>query len=64
MLSALPGAESQLQSHMRVSMNVGLTTNQLRQLTQVLADRVIRHANLPRRFDRRNSRVDENTTDE
>ena len=40
MLSALPGAESQLQSHMRVSMNVGLTASQLRQLTQVLADRV------------------------
>ena len=40
MLSALPAAESQLQSHMRVSMNVGLTPNQLRQLTQVLADRV------------------------
>jgi 4-carboxymuconolactone decarboxylase len=40
MLSALPGAESQLQSPMRVSMNVGLTASQLRQLTQVLADRV------------------------
>ena len=40
MLSALPGAEAQLQSHMRVSMNVGLTASQLRQLTQVLADRV------------------------
>jgi 4-carboxymuconolactone decarboxylase len=40
MLSALPGAESQLQSHMRISMNVGLTASQLRQLTQVLADRV------------------------
>lgn len=40
MLSALTGAESQLQSHMRVSMNVGLTVSQLRQLTQVLADRV------------------------
>ena len=39
-LSALPGTESQLQSHMRISMNVGLTTNQLRQLTEVLADRV------------------------
>ena len=35
-----PGAESQLQSHMRVSMNVGLTASQLRQLTQVLANRV------------------------
>lgn len=40
MLSALPGAEAQLQSHMRVSINVGLTANQLRQLTEVLADRV------------------------
>ncbi len=40
MLSTLPGAESQLQSHMRISMNVGLTPSQLRQLTQVLADRV------------------------
>jgi hypothetical protein len=39
MLSALPGAESPLQSHMRISMNVGLTASQLRQLTQVLADR-------------------------
>jgi 4-carboxymuconolactone decarboxylase len=40
MLSALPGAESQLQSHMRISMNVGLTAGQLRQLTEVLAERV------------------------
>lgn len=32
--------ESQLQAHMRISMNVGLTAAQLRQLTQVLADRV------------------------
>ena len=40
MLSALPGAESQLQAHMRISMNVGLTASQLDQLTQVLADRV------------------------
>jgi alkylhydroperoxidase/carboxymuconolactone decarboxylase family protein YurZ len=40
MLSALSGAESQLQSHMRVSMNVGLTPSQLRRLTQVVADRV------------------------
>ncbi|WP_228762683.1 carboxymuconolactone decarboxylase family protein [Xylella fastidiosa] len=40
MLSALPGAESQLQAHMRISMNVGLTAGQLRQLTQVLAARV------------------------
>ena len=40
MLSALPGTEAQLQGHMRVSMNVGLTANQLRQVVQVLADRV------------------------
>ncbi|ALM87016.1 carboxymuconolactone decarboxylase [Bordetella sp. N] len=40
MLSALPGAESQLQSHMGISMNVGLTADQLRQLAHVLADRV------------------------
>jgi len=40
MLSALPGAEAQLQSHMRISMNVGLTVSQLDQLVQVLAERV------------------------
>ncbi|EMC2290407.1 carboxymuconolactone decarboxylase family protein [Salmonella enterica] len=40
MLSALPGAESQLQAHMRISMNVGITAGQLRQLTQVLSSRV------------------------
>lgn len=40
MLSALPGAESQLQSHMRISMNVGLAPGQLRQLVQVLGERV------------------------
>lgn len=40
MLSALQGAESQLRSHMGFSMNVGVTVAQLRQLTQVLADRV------------------------
>jgi 4-carboxymuconolactone decarboxylase len=40
MLSALPGAEAQLQSHMRISMNVGLTVGQLHQLIQVLAERV------------------------
>jgi alkylhydroperoxidase/carboxymuconolactone decarboxylase family protein YurZ len=40
MLSALPGAESQLQAHMRISMNVGITASQLRQLTQVLSSRV------------------------
>lgn len=40
MLSALPGTESQLQAHMRISMNVGLTAGQMRQLTHVLAERV------------------------
>lgn len=40
MLSALQGADSQVQSHMGISMNVGLTASQLKQLTQVLADRV------------------------
>lgn len=40
MLSALQGAESQLQSHMRISMNIGLTSAQLRQLTAVLEERV------------------------
>ncbi len=40
MLSALPGAESQLQAHMRISVNTGLTAGQLRQLIQVLAERV------------------------
>ncbi|MEN1478576.1 carboxymuconolactone decarboxylase family protein, partial [Pseudomonas aeruginosa] len=40
MLSALPGADSQLQAHMRISMNVGITASQLRQLTQVLSSRV------------------------
>jgi 4-carboxymuconolactone decarboxylase len=40
MLSALTGVEAQLQAHIRISMNVGLTASQLRQLGQVLADRV------------------------
>jgi alkylhydroperoxidase/carboxymuconolactone decarboxylase family protein YurZ len=40
MLSALPGAEAQLQSHILISMNVGLTVSQLHQLVQVLAERV------------------------
>ena len=39
MLSAVPGAESQLQAHMRIGMNIGLTAGQLCQLTQVLAAR-------------------------
>lgn len=40
MLSALKGADSQLRSHMAISMNVGLTAGQLNQVTQVLSDRV------------------------
>jgi 4-carboxymuconolactone decarboxylase len=40
MLSALPGCESQLQSHLRISMNVGITATQLDQLTRVLGERV------------------------
>lgn len=40
MLSALPGVASQLQAHMRISMNVGLTAPQLRQLADVLHARV------------------------
>jgi len=40
MLSALPGAEAQLQAHMRISMNVGLTAGQLRQFGETLAERV------------------------
>lgn len=47
MLSALPGAEPQLQAHVRIGMNVGLTEIQLRQLVQVLSDRV--DANMARR---------------
>ncbi|WP_238213773.1 carboxymuconolactone decarboxylase family protein [Caballeronia novacaledonica] len=40
MLSALPGAESQLQSHFGISLNTGLSAGQLRQLIRVLDDRV------------------------
>jgi len=38
-LAALPGTESQLQSHVAFSMNIGLTGPQLRQLADVLAQR-------------------------
>jgi 4-carboxymuconolactone decarboxylase len=38
-LAAMPGVESQLQSHIRISLNVGLTGAQLRQLADVLAER-------------------------
>ena len=40
MLSALQGVDSQLESHISISMNTGLTVRQLNQLTQVQADRV------------------------
>jgi alkylhydroperoxidase/carboxymuconolactone decarboxylase family protein YurZ len=40
MLAALAGVESQLQAHIRISMNVGLSAQQMQQLGQVLADRV------------------------
>jgi len=40
MLSAMSGVEPQLQAHIRISTNVGLTADQLQQLVQVLADRV------------------------
>ncbi|MGE8498888.1 MAG: carboxymuconolactone decarboxylase family protein [Pseudomonas sp.] len=39
-LSALPGVESQLQSHIRISRNVGLTTSQLKQAADLLSARV------------------------
>jgi 4-carboxymuconolactone decarboxylase len=38
-LSAMTGVESQLQSHVRISMNVGLTAAQLRGAAEVLAQR-------------------------
>ena len=38
-LAATPGVEAQLRSHMRASLRVGLTAAQLRQLTEVLAER-------------------------
>jgi 4-carboxymuconolactone decarboxylase len=38
-LAALPGVESQLRAHVRISMNVGLTASQLRHLADVLAQR-------------------------
>ena len=37
MLSALSGVESQLQAHVRISMNVGLSASQMRQVVKVLA---------------------------
>ena len=38
-LAATPGVESQLRSHMAASLRVGLTAAQLRQVTQLLAER-------------------------
>ncbi|WP_416772692.1 carboxymuconolactone decarboxylase family protein [Pseudomonas sp. RHF3.3-3] len=40
MLSALEGVEPQLQAHMRISLNTGLSVEQLQQLIRVLAERV------------------------
>ncbi|MDB5820129.1 MAG: carboxymuconolactone decarboxylase [Rhizobacter sp.] len=40
MLSALVGVDSQLQSHVSVSMNVGITAEQLAQVAQVVTDEV------------------------
>src|SRR4051812_45046511 len=38
-LAALPGVESQLQAHVRISMNVGLTASQMRGAAEVLEQR-------------------------
>lgn len=38
-LAAMSGVESQLQAHIRISMNVGLSAAELRQVAQVLTDR-------------------------
>ena len=38
-LAAMTGVESQLQSHIRISMNVGLQPSQLRSVAEVLKDR-------------------------
>jgi len=40
----MPGVESQLQSHIRISMNVGLTASQLRSASDVLAQRGLTEA--------------------
>lgn len=40
MLAALPGTDPQLQAHMRISMNVGLSPAQLQSLATVLEERV------------------------
>jgi 4-carboxymuconolactone decarboxylase len=38
-LAGLAGVDSQLQSHIRISKNIGLTTAQLRNVADVLAER-------------------------
>src|SRR5213075_850966 len=38
-LAALPGVQSQLQAHVRISINVGVTESQLRDLGDTLAER-------------------------
>jgi alkylhydroperoxidase/carboxymuconolactone decarboxylase family protein YurZ len=38
-LAAMTGVESQLQAHIRIGMNVGLSAQQLRQVAQILAER-------------------------
>ncbi len=40
MLSALEGVAPQLQAHIRIAMNTGVTPQQLRQLIRVLAEQV------------------------
>lgn len=40
MLSAITGAESQLRSHLLISINTGLDTRQLQQLVQILTEQV------------------------
>ncbi|WP_391564163.1 carboxymuconolactone decarboxylase family protein [Pseudomonas oryzihabitans] len=40
MLAAISGTDPQLQAHLKISRNVGLTTNQLQQLATILGDQV------------------------
>lgn len=49
MLAALSGTDSQLQAHLRISRNVGLTSAQLREMARVLGERV--DASLKARID-------------
>ncbi|MCD8352152.1 MAG: carboxymuconolactone decarboxylase family protein [Planctomycetaceae bacterium] len=39
-LASIPGVESQLRSHMNISMNIGITPGQLRKITATLGDKV------------------------